>query len=718
MPPKKDAFSDLFLSAVTGRKLNNLSMAERQKQQLQPLQKPLQTSLLLLLQNPKSDSWSNLDFLSNPSSGRATPSHIVQNDVLTPTQSTNSGPSKSASAVSSTSSLPYNDDPFAIFDTPAKPAGNTNVGGSLLDDEFTDVFPEQHKPQPRAKSNPPREVEYQQEAGYSQTPLRPASRQSQTSRTDSVVAELVDIGFSIEDANIAIQKKGPNLQECVNYIMNKNTDASTPRPERPRSLNKGEGINFNGIGQDLFKTANTFFNKSKKTVMKNLEQLQIQGNNSGSSSNLPEWMKNQEKYKSDAVEKKYSEADLDYGSDSENLNREEIERFMKLQREKDKEKAKKRYDGLKDAALNKIRGKQDSDHSRRELFDQPPSRPARPLPERRGTSEPLKRTPPKAPEPPAESLDIFGTDTGSTSLKSSLRDSSPLNQFDESDYNTSKATAQEAYRTGDYTGALEAYLICLNKLPSNHENRVIIFSNLGMVNKQVGHLKQSLENVDSGLSLIGESEIHNSGFSIAQKPVKYWYTKLITTKAEVLELLEKYEASLKFYSILIKELGVVDKKVMDGKRRVDKIVNPENYKAKPAPSKPAAPKAAPKPVDKATSAPKPSVDEVDPLVQDRINGRVQTWAQPKQGNLRSLLTNLDEVIPPNINMKPALRKLTTNELMLPKQVKIQYMKVISSIHPDKLASQCKDDKESELVCKGVFITLNEAWEVFKTENSL
>lgn len=166
----------------------------------------------------------------------------------------------------------------------------------------------------------------------------------------------------------------------------------------------------------------------------------------------------------------------------------------------------------------------------------------------------------------------------------------------------------------------------------------------------------------------------------------------------MLELLEKFELSLKNYLILIKELGVVDKKVMDGKRRVDKVVNPDNYKVKPvnkAPVERSKPAATPT-TSTATKSPSPTTEanSIDPLEQDRINSTIQSWAQLKQNNLRNLLTNLDVIIPAKIAVKSSLRHLTLNELMLPKQVKIQYMKVISSIHPDKLASQCKGDKTS------------------------
>lgn len=230
-----------------------------------------------------------------------------------------------------------------------------------------------------------------------------------------------------------------------------------------------------------------------------------------------------------------------------------------------------------------------------------------------------------------------------------------------------------------------------------------------MVNKLLGHLRDSLTNIDEAQKLIAPEEIISAQRTISDKPIKYWSIKLLSVKAEVLELLEKYPESLELYLMLIQKFNCNDKKFMEAKRRVDKIVNPQNYSrpkssnsSSPAPSRSATP-----------NTPKPKVtkeEEIDPLFKDGINERIQKWAESKQNNLRAMLTNLNEIIPATVSMNDKSRNLTLNDLMLPKQVKIQYMKVISSIHPDKLASQ---PKELQLICTGVFIILNKAWEDFK-----
>lgn len=788
-PPKKDAFADLFQLATssTSTKTNSLSMLERQKdlQKSQSLQKQQLSSSGLL------STWSNIDVLSGNSSRTSSPAQINPNSfntylVLTPSQS-----SIPASGGSSTASLPRNnvvDDPFDIFGEPAvsstKPVESHSNGSSnrsneisLLEGDFEDAFVKKQpivEPQPQHTVAQPK-LPTRQDLTPSpvmasrQHTLDNKQRQSPVDRTDSVLAQLVDIGFQIDDATEALEKQGADLQSCVNYIISKNSAVnsrgSTPRNSSRNVASKG----LEELSLDFLRSAGYLFNKSRQTVLKNLEQLNLSGSNS-LSPGVPEWMKNQQKYKDEATEKKFGNGELDYGSDSENINYDEIETFMKSQKEKDRERVKERFENIKTKALKKSssapsRSSDDdldghygfNDGTKLQSLNAKPSQfqhkhesqeQQRQKPQPRGSNSSqdpdllngvdtgvvprrapkasvIPPVPPRAqkPEPKSNEVDLLGLSSSDESKAVSLlRSSVPLNQFELVDYITSKTTAQNAFKSGDYGTALDSYLTCMNKLPPKHELRVIILSNLGVVYKLVGQLRQSLESIESALELISvKEEVQNVAFMIDSKPVKYWYTKLIITKAEVLELMEKYELSLQHYQILIKDLGVLDKKIMDGKRRVDKIVNPDNHKAKPAtPSTTPKPRPVPasRPASAAPVVSKPEGSDVDPLVKDKIDIMIQNWAQSRNNQLRGLLTNLGEIIPSNISMKPALRSLTTNELMLPKQVKVQYLKVISSIHPDKLASQCKDNKQSELVCNGVFIILNKAWDSFKEENKM
>lgn len=726
-PPKKDAFADLFQSASRGSsntnlnsKLNTLSLSERQKLQETPSQ---------LYSQPQSvnSSWSNADILT-PSRQASPAAESVQ-----PVAAQGSGSKKEV----------Y-DDPFDIFKdqnstSKEQPKKNQLTEISLLDDDFTDFFQDSRgsSKTPAVAEDAKDDVSFSHNAAPSTSerndrprakqqspPQKTTSQSKSTEQRDLIVAELIDIGFDINQSNEAIDTVGLDLQKCVNYIMNKNSGAQTGSASNQRL----EQINFNEIGNDLFKKANSFINFSKRTVMKNLEQLNGPKNN-----NLPEWMRNQAKYKSEAIEKKYGGED--YGTDEENINHAEIERFMRQQREREKERFSR-------SSSPNVPPKRSESSRTASPVPELPRRPPRTkvstpvLPRRpRSTKEELpssneesngrssnnvaqsspsdQATPVAAPQPQAEpSVDLLGlgSEQQETSANiSTIRDSSPLNQFTQTDFATAKEKATGSFKSGDYSLALESYSLCLSLLPPTHELRVVILSNLAMVNKLLGHLRDSLTNIDEAQKLIAPEEIISAQRTISDKPIKYWSIKLLSVKAEVLELLEKYPESLELYLMLIQKFNCNDKKFMEAKRRVDKIVNPQNYSrpkssnsSSPAPSRSATP-----------NTPKPKVtkeEEIDPLFKDGINERIQKWAESKQNNLRAMLTNLNEIIPATVSMNDKSRNLTLNDLMLPKQVKIQYMKVISSIHPDKLASQ---PKELQLICTGVFIILNKAWEDFK-----
>ena len=733
VPPKKDAFADLFQSANkgSGPKTSKLGMAQQQQ-----------------MAGAASDPFA---VFSANGSGSSLSLAVLTPRSNTPRANGNSGSVNDQFDIFTENTYPkaqpntnQTDDPFAIFGTDVPKSGSSPVSGvqnsatvspnhqnaslptgmstlSLLDDEFTDAF------QPTPVEQPKPDVELRPKVE------KPSSSTPSLTTKDHVIAELVDIGFDINDANDAVARNGPDLQKCVNDIMNRSQSAGASRTSKPvpqARYNSGNNNNFNT--QAWLSKGVSLFNLTKNTVMKNIDQF-VEGQISHTQStkdNVPAWMKSTEKYKDQATEKKYGGED--YGSDAENINRDDIARFMQQQQEKEKERAAQRYRNLKSSILTPNSSKPSTPNPQSPMKSPNlPERRESPVPQQRATEEPRQKSrqqepqkdQEKQPSPPVskpqeENVDLLGMSTPVHTSK--LRDNTPLNQFEQTDFDSAKTNATEAFKSGDYATALESYLICTNKLPANHELQVVITSNLAVVYKLVGQLKNSLESVNKGIGLIEEEEIPNGEILISSKPVKYWYTKLIICKAEVLELLENYEESLENYSILIQKLGVVDRKITDGRRRVHKVVNPEAYKPKPSPkptvSKPSTPKQ-----NTRQSSPmpkKPEPEEFDALAKEQIDIKIDQWVAQKQDNLRSLLAGLNDIIPPKINMQDKLRSLTINELMLPKQVKINYMKVISAIHPDKLASQCKGDKESELICNAVFIKLNKSWEQFKQQESV
>jgi len=83
---------------------------------------------------------------------------------------------------------------------------------------------------------------------------------------------------------------------------------------------------------------------------------------------------------------------------------------------------------------------------------------------------------------------------------------------------------------------------------------------------------------------------------------------------------------------------------------------------------------------RAANAAADRADEEKLALMDAIDARITAWKGGKQDNLRALLGSLDNVLWPEAGWK----KINMSELVLPNKVKIQYMKGIAKVHPDKV----------------------------------
>ncbi|KAI5289492.1 hypothetical protein KEM54_003772, partial [Ascosphaera aggregata] len=105
-------------------------------------------------------------------------------------------------------------------------------------------------------------------------------------------------------------------------------------------------------------------------------------------------------------------------------------------------------------------------------------------------------------------------------------------------------------------------------------------------------------------------------------------------------------------------------------------------------------------------------DDEKLALTDRVDAIIGNWTKGKKDNLRSLLASLDTVLWPEAGWK----KIGMAELVLPNRVKINYVKGIGKVHPDKIPINATT--EQRMIAGAVFATLNEAWEKFKVENNL
>ncbi|EGV63810.1 hypothetical protein CANTEDRAFT_121505 [Yamadazyma tenuis ATCC 10573] len=730
-PPKKDVFADLFPAGNTTTANRRKNLADLQKDRYgnnsnagnmgMDIFDSLNSSKASFPVESSTNTWDEIG--TSTSGSREDPFDIFKE----PSVASNSTSNK-ASTINSVK--------------PTKPTNNPqNNAHSLLDDEFTDAFQEEPQPAPISKSVPEKESF----EPYSED-LR-SNSSSSLSKRDELIAQLVDIGFPVEVSDSAISEVGMDLQACVNYIMNggNSRSSSSSQPSLPRtrthSPNKEDlGAKLNDLSTDFFNKASIFLNKSKETVIKNIEQFQqAQTTGRGSPSNsLPVWMQDSEKEKYKKREAEFfGKSDNDYSADEANIDHEFISNFMEEQKQKQKARNKARVDNLKAMAKNKIYGASPTKSPSPEKAELPP----RPLsnPSRERVPATTKADAPrkeqahqltsktqqtKAPQPDVDLLGVGGSLSRAENKPKASRKTTrePLDQFSQSDYDIGKEKATKSFANGDYDDALINYEKCLNVLTPTHELRLVINSNLALTLIKLGSYKQARDQCDQALHLINIEDINDESYVINDKPVKYWYIKLLSRKAEALEMIEAFSDSLECYMELVTKLGVNDKKVMDARRRVNNIVNPPP-KPKPSVSRPKPSRIQPVNNDnlKRVQAQNKKQEDRDSLkyqLHDQVESKTSAWSNGKEDNLRSLLMSLPEILPASLGF-PFLtsKKITINDLMLPKKVKINYMKVISSIHPDKLTS-LNLGVEEEMLCQSIFITLNKSWDIFKEQNGI
>ncbi|KAI2827156.1 hypothetical protein CBS63078_3197 [Aspergillus niger] len=298
-----------------------------------------------------------------------------------------------------------------------------------------------------------------------------------------------------------------------------------------------------------------------------------------------------------------------------------------------------------------------------------------------------------------------------------------------------RETAAEAYKRGDYAAAHEAFTAALTPLPNKHPITIIIRSNRAMTALKVGDPKAAISDADTMLEVIGPSKGEGESIDLLNgeptKPMKDFFGKALMRKAEALEQLERWADAAQVWKLAV-ENGHGGSTSIQGRNRCEKAAGIN----KPAP-KPAAPaRRPPAPAPKKVSAlndlqgsssgtsfeavtrlreanqAAERADEEKFALSESVDARLAAWKNGKQDNLRALLGSLDTVLWPEAGWK----KVNMSELIIPNKVKIQYMKGISKVHPDKISTTATT--EQRMIAGAVFGALNEAWDKFKKENNL
>ena len=302
----------------------------------------------------------------------------------------------------------------------------------------------------------------------------------------------------------------------------------------------------------------------------------------------------------------------------------------------------------------------------------------------------------------------------------------PISDIELSGYKEFNVKAKELFTNGDYSGAHDQYEKSFNTLPQKHPLRILALSNMMIAELKIGEYSRCVENSKVALSMYPEdkaqwaSSIQNSDPHRTYKDI---WSKIVARQAEAYEHQENFESSLKSIELLLHN-GYHDAKIMSAKRRCQNVLNPVKPATKPA-----------KPVEKdvksvpVKSSPEPEktfeavrkvkeankreeqIEKEKLALYDTVFSKIAAWKGDKDDDIRFLLSNLPEVV-----TWTDLKSVSTADLVIPKKVKITYLRAIAKLHPDKLPSDLS--VENKMIAEDVFSVLSVAWEKFKSDNGM
>ena len=259
-----------------------------------------------------------------------------------------------------------------------------------------------------------------------------------------------------------------------------------------------------------------------------------------------------------------------------------------------------------------------------------------------------------------------------------------------------------AFKRGDYALATTFYSTGLTAVPSSHPLILPILTNRALAHLKIGDPKATIADAKSALDLIGPSrgasETVGLGGDEGVKPMITYWEKAMTRQAEALEQLERWSEAATVWKACV-EAGVGGAISIAGRNRCEKAIAVPSQAKPSAARKPSAPKPKPKisafgdlapesaqsgeAVSKlrAANAAADRVDDEKFALADVIDLRVKKWRLGKETNLRALLSTLQNVLWEGSGWK----EIGMGELLMPGKVKVNYMKGIAKVHPDKVS---------------------------------
>lgn len=287
-----------------------------------------------------------------------------------------------------------------------------------------------------------------------------------------------------------------------------------------------------------------------------------------------------------------------------------------------------------------------------------------------------------------------------------------------------REAATTSFKNGDYDNAVVHYSAALDVLPPTHTLRTVMLSNRSAAHLKNGNAQAAF--VDSSL---GIKHMPNRGkdHEIEGKKASDIWMKLVTRNAQAAEHMEKFEDAIKSWQLLL-DNGYASSSVLDAKRRCLRALDiHRNGVAEPAKpvktskrrgwgtmgAQPTSAEgiAAVAKVKNLHEQQKKDENERE-LYREKVTAKVDAWMKGNETNLCVLLSTLQNVLWPECQWQP----VPLSDLVVPKKVRVVYMKAVARTHPDKISSN--SSTEIKMTAQAVFMAVQAAWEVYRQENNL
>jgi tetratricopeptide (TPR) repeat protein len=607
-----------------------------------------------------------------PESNRSTPANANALDLSNP----NAWGSSLGNGTSATADLPStsfndDDDPFGLNEIQPKTSGRAAPPPTAeADDDFLgdlgrpveEIRSKQKAVEPQPQPGKPIDVE--EDSSSADEPPKPKQRpmerrpKPKKDDFDDAVTQLVDYGFTVEDARRGLTESGEgiNVQAAANWLLDdahrkskaksqgRSSSAASSQADRRNNRSPASGEpdlakTAASMGNSLFKTANSLWKTGQKRVQQAVSDFNQEGDPS-----QPKWMREAQQQQGQSKDAGRAPKDVtDEALMLEAGGRPQPPRTQSQQstgsranqgssrgatppqpsssrnspapRWQQQPPPPSQFDAK--AKLSRMAADDDlssysSPNRRRRQQPQPQAqlqqaerKPAEPSADLLFNSEAPKPSPARAQQPAR--APVPQARRPPQSKPASPAPPRPARQIphispDALQTSTKYRLAGSAhFKRGDYASAHAAYSTSLSAVPNTHPLAILILTNRSLTALKTGEPKQAVQDAEQALELIGPGK--GQGETVAVKTesgqdetrdLKDIYGKALSRKAEALEQMEKWSDAGNVWQLCV-EAGVGGATAIKGRQRCQNALAPK-------------PKAAPKPAAKPRPRPSATAD--------------------------------------------------------------------------------------------------------------